>query len=105
MEALIFEEQFKRKIFFGLICSIGVVGFLYVYLVNQTVMNIVERKSSEEKLSELSSKLNALEFSYINLEGNITLEKAEAMGLSDRKDKIFVTWKPLGRTLSLSNEI
>jgi len=72
-----------RTLFFVLLSLLVLVFLAYVFLVNKTVMNVVERERVEKDIASLSSSMGELEFKYIGLKNSITLDLAYEKGFSD----------------------
>ena len=76
--------------------------FLYSFFINASVLNIVERKNIEKKMSETNSHLSSLETEYFNHINNINLDLALSIGFEEVSSSNFAYRKPSdGRTLSL----
>ena len=61
----------------------GLLLVCYIYLVNSTIFQAVSRQNELEKLEEHQSVVVGLEQQYLQLSGNITLERAYALGFQD----------------------
>ncbi len=76
---------------------------LYGVLVRQTVFNVVSRQQSENKITDLNSKIGDLEFKYMTATNNITIEMAYAKGFKDVTDPSFITRTTLGQVATAQN--
>lgn len=56
---------------------------LYVIAINQTVRNVVARQKMQVELSQLTSRIAEMEFSYITAKNSIDLSKAYTLGFKD----------------------
>jgi len=74
----------------------------YIFLVNQTIQNVVGRKHFEVATEILSSPVSELEFSYIRHQNNITPEYAAQEGFFEAQLVTYVPRTPLGTVLSLN---
>ena len=62
---------------------LAVLGILYLYLIQSSVVSVMDRRSLEHRASQLESELATLESSYVNLIGAITLFDAYTRGFVD----------------------
>jgi ABC-type Na+ efflux pump permease subunit len=83
-------DSLEKRVFSALSMSIIVVLVLYGYFVNETVFNIVSRKSLEAEIATLNSDIGALELNYIARKNNVTLEYAYAKGFKDVTSTTYV---------------
>jgi hypothetical protein len=65
--------------------------FVYIYGINQTVRNVVERGVIQKQLSVLSAKNSEKEFQYIAEKNTIDMSKASTMGFTPTSQEIFVS--------------
>ena len=56
---------------------------LYLYLIQSSVVSVIERRAFEHKAAQLESELATLEGSYVRLIGSVTLTEAYAHGFVD----------------------
>lgn len=71
------------SLFFVLFAMLAVLGCVYLYLIQSSVVSVMERRSYETRASQLESQLATLESSYVHLIGSITLTDATARGFVD----------------------
>lgn len=64
---------------------------IYVYAVNATARNVALRAALEREATELNSEIAGLEFEYIARTGEVTLERAQALGFSEVKEPLYVS--------------
>lgn len=96
----------EKSIFYALSTGLVVVFFMYTYLVGSIIFGLVERKNTEISARELRSDIAVLEVEYLDLSGEITLEKAKELGFTEAKDQVFTERKAIAPSLSLrTNEI
>ena len=62
----------------------------YVFLINQTVRQIVERKELESDNSVLGSRVSELEFVYMSHKSDITQERAYENGFFEAGKVTFI---------------
>lgn len=75
--------------------------FVYIYSINSIARNIAVRQSLERQIGEISTNLDSLEFAYIELKNNITLELAYNHGFKEIKDPLYVS-RDRGSALSFN---
>ena len=95
-------NNLKKKLFWFLTVSLFFSIIFYTYLVNQTVLNIVERENIQDEITTLNSKISELEFRYIALKNNINLEYAHSLGFVNVKNVKFASRKLSGNGLSIN---
>ncbi len=82
--AVPFIGRISQKLLFYLLAAILLsVWFLYAFLINKTVMNVVAREKTESTLSALSGSEGNLESKYLALESAITIKEAYQKGFVD----------------------
>ena len=90
----------RTQLLWALIGIVVCNGILYAYFLNSAIVAVVERQELEEQAVNLSSRLSELEFDYIALQHNVTLEHAHTLGFVDAASPIFISRDPGGLTLS-----
>ena len=80
-----------------------IMAVTYAYFVNQTVMNIVERKNVENQIATLESDVSNLEFDFIAQKNTINLEFAYSQGFEDILDTRYITRLDNGNRLTLQD--
>ncbi len=92
-----------RVRYFWLLVGIAVLSiFTYIYGISATAKNIAMRESLEDQIIEVTANLNALEFQYIALKNNITLDLAYSYGFREAKSPLYIS--RTGSTLSFNTE-
>ena len=76
-------------LFWGITATLFVSTLFYVFFINVTVSNIVERKSLETRIAETSVQIGELESVYMGLRTNITPILAESLGFNETENVIF----------------
>lgn len=99
------SDMTRAIIVWGLSAACLVTALCYAYLVNKAVLQAVETHSLDVKMSAISSNLNQLQTTFLSLENGITLSEAATLGLTEAQNPAFITSKPLGRALSLRNDL
>ncbi len=96
--------QFKyQKQIWALGGILGVLVFTYIGLVGSTVYNTLERQRGEKEISEVTSKLSEMEFSYLNIKAKINPELARSLGFVDA-DNVIVAKAGLSQTAFVSKD-
>lgn len=91
LRASTISYDLRAKVFWSLALIAFASVILYIYGVNATARNIASRQHLERELLELSHSVQALEFSYIKLANNVTLESAYERGFKEEKTPLFVS--------------
>ena len=65
--------------------------FVYIYAINNTARNIAVRQNFEKQITDTSTKLDSLEFAYIELKNNITIELAHNYGFQEVRNPLYVS--------------
>jgi hypothetical protein len=84
------RERNERGLVLMLFAGVIMAGFLYALFLIQTTINIVERRNAEASISSLQSRVGQLEFEYITLRNNLSIEYAYELGYTDAPDAKFV---------------
>ncbi|TSC68113.1 MAG: hypothetical protein G01um101472_156 [Parcubacteria group bacterium Gr01-1014_72] len=79
--------------------------FLYVYAVNQAVINVAARGSAEERVRVLQSRVAALESEYLSRTRTITADFAIERGFVETPRLRYVSRLPLGLLLAKGSGI
>lgn len=78
--------------------------FVYIYAINATARHIADRQNRERQITKISADLNSLEFAYIELKNNVTLELAYEYGFREAKSPLFVSRaRPVSLTINTLN--
>ena len=81
----------QRVLFRILISGSIVLCFTYIYLIGSITFNIVARKSLENTVSVLDSKVNNLEITYLGEVNKADKSYAESQGFVDVSQDIFAS--------------
>lgn len=77
---------------FWMLISISVASLgLYVYGINATVRNTVARQDLEAEAMNIGTKLGEMEFAYIGLKNDVSLEVAYARGFKDVTNPVYIS--------------
>lgn len=81
-----------QKMLFRILITGTVLLFtVYIYLIGSITFNVIARKSLENTVASLSSKVNQLELSYLNNVNGINKEYALSNGFVDMHQNIFAS--------------
>src|SRR3989344_2172963 len=81
----------RARIFWALVGITLISLVAYMYSINATARHIALRQNLERQITEISRGLDSLEFSYITLRNNVTLELAYEKGFKEVKSPLFVS--------------
>jgi len=81
----------EKNIFWILSGIIFFSAIFYIYCITSTIHNVVARERLETKSGEIALSIGQKEFDLIGLKNNITLARAQNLGFSEVKNKIFIT--------------
>ncbi|MEX0930226.1 MAG: hypothetical protein WDZ79_00965 [Candidatus Paceibacterota bacterium] len=92
--------------------AVWVLGFIficalsfYLFAINKTVHNVVERQDLQTELAALGAEINRLEFQYIRSKNEIGLETAYELGFVEHDHVTYVTRPALGQAVTQSGSI
>jgi hypothetical protein len=96
--------ELEAKIFKAICIAFAACICIYVYLVGQTTLSVIERKELESDAQVLVSHISSLELDYLSKSSMVTLTLAHERGFMDVNPQAFAARLPALRTLSvLSN--
>lgn len=79
----------QRALWF-LVGVIVIAGGFYMYAINETVRNVVERRDLQGEVATLQSEIGDLEFTYIEQKNAITMDTAEQFGFRKAQQPSYV---------------
>ena len=81
-----------RARFFLVLATISILSFVaYIYAINATARNVAVRQDLERQIADIATDLDSLEFSYIELKNNVTMELAYQYGFSEVRNPLYVS--------------
>ena len=80
-------DRLSVTLFWSLLSVLIVLVGVYGYMVNKTVWNAFNKDQAEEQIVALNSKLGDLEFQYMSLSNDISMEKAYELGFQNASGK------------------
>ncbi len=96
----LYEHQMRVFWFMVSVCLFSLLS--YVYAIYATSHNIAVLENLETKVLEIEGKLGSLEFAYIALKNNISMELAHSYGFKEVKNPLYVYRGTNGSTLTLN---
>ena len=92
----------RARLFWILIAFSMISFFVYIYAIKATAQNTVARQNLERQVTEVSTKLDSLEFTYIKLKNNVTAELASQYGFREVKNPLYVSRTSARSSLSFN---
>jgi len=81
-----------RVRFFWTLVTFSIISLcVYMYAISATARNIAVRQGLERQIAHISTSLDSLEFTYIGLKNNVTLELAYQHGFREVKNPLYVS--------------
>jgi len=105
MKEKILELNTEKNIFWSLVGLLFLFSGFYMYSINATIHNVVQRQNLENNASQLALTIGSEEFKYISLRNEVTLPLAYSLGFKDAPAKTFISKKSSGYVSYLSNEL
>ena len=88
-KAISYENRARLFLIFASIAVLSL--FAYVYAINATARNIALRQGLERQIADISANLNSLEFAYIELRNNVTIELAYHYGFQEIRNPLYIS--------------
>ncbi|OHA58672.1 MAG: hypothetical protein A2571_02795 [Candidatus Vogelbacteria bacterium RIFOXYD1_FULL_44_32] len=76
-------RNFEQKIILVFGAVLLLEAFVYIYLVNNSIYNVVVRKEAEEMISLTETEITGLVSQYMDLSQKVTMELARERGFVD----------------------
>lgn len=108
MVAQIIKNQIERieyrdkKIFWVLFSIFAFFIVSYGFLLNGAMINAVSEQNIQKQIALSDSEVNSLEFQYLNIKNNITLDLAKSKGFVQVSADKFAVMNPDQKNISLS---
>ncbi len=87
-QALSYENRAKTFWVLSAICLCSFIS--YIYAVNATARYVAQRSALEQEAADLHADLATLEFQYIAMTSDITLETAAQYGFTEVREPLYV---------------
>src|SRR4051812_4168484 len=88
--ALSVELPHEYAMLRALCFAVGILVFVYVYLVSASVLNVIAQREADQASASLQSNIGLLEGKYFALSHDITVQRAEKLGLQPLTESSFV---------------
>lgn len=76
-------QALEGKFFWTLSLALLFLAGSYVYLIQQSIVNVVERRTALSESAALEGEIASLEGAYLKAIGSVTLERAHEIGFVD----------------------
>jgi cell division protein FtsL len=86
--------NFEQKIFWTLVIFIGLTFAFYLYVIQSTIVHIVERKTAEIQIRDTESEIADLESKVTKLGQEMNITLAEQMGYREISKINYVSRTP-----------
>jgi hypothetical protein len=81
----------RARTFWALMVISAMALIIYIVAVLATVRHTVVRQNLQRQVSTLSTEVNNLEFTYIALQNEVTLDLAYAKGFKDVSNPLYIS--------------
>jgi hypothetical protein len=105
MAEKILELDREKTIFWTLIGLLFICSAFYMYSINATIHNVVQRENLEGQASQLALSIGSEEFRYISMRNSVTLPLAYSLGFKDSSAKTFISKKSVNYVSYAPNQI
>jgi len=97
-------EYREKMIFWNLFFVFVLLLLSYGFLINKTILNAVAKQDLQRQISSLNSNVDSLEFTYLSMENNITVDLALSKGFVSVPENTFAVIAPAkgGSALSIN---
>jgi hypothetical protein len=82
---------YRVRLFWVLVALSVLLLSVYIYAINTTARNIAMRQDLERQIAEVSASLDPLEFAYIELRNNVTMDLAYEYGFKETRSPLYVS--------------
>ena len=92
-----------RAYFFWAMAFLSILSLaIYIFAINATARNIAHGQEFERQIAQIGDGLGSLEFTYIGIKNNVTLELAHQYGFKEVRNPLFVS-RSSTNSLSFNN--
>ena len=102
MTRYIYSRAYRKRILAGLVALFVVFAGTYAYFLQQTVRDVVERKSLNTQIAQLHSDIGDAEYNYGASVSGVTKERAAALGFEEVDEARYVTRADRGTYVSFN---
>lgn len=93
----------KWSLWFSALLLTAFIG-AYVFFAQGMVVNAIKNNDFRVQVNKIAPRISELETEYINLQKEITLEKAYELGFKNTNSE-FIASAALGKSVSMRNEV
>jgi hypothetical protein len=93
--------EVNRVVLNAMLSTLAVLAILYVFILGNTVFNIVGRKALEKEMLTLSNEISKSELTYLSVSSSVDMNMSSTMGYKEAKAN-FATRKSL-KSLGLNS--
>ena len=97
--------EYRRQAFFALALLAGLLVAVYLFLLNQTIRDVVAVEDTQRAMATLHSEVGDLESQYLAARSLVNLETAANLGFHDSSVAGFLARSSGHTRLTLVNEI
>ena len=94
-------DRLSARLFWSLLPTFIVLVGVYGYMVNTTVWNAFNKDQAESQIVALNSKLGDLEFQYMSLSNNISIEKAYELGFQNASSSTLFASRDVAKNVAM----
>ncbi len=87
-ELLSYDNRVKTFWTLAMLCLLAFVA--YFYAINVTAHNVAQRGALEREAGNLTTEIASLEFQYIGLKDQVTIETAHGLGFKEVSNPLYV---------------
>ncbi|MCE9644151.1 hypothetical protein K8Q93_02845 [Candidatus Parcubacteria bacterium] len=100
----ILRFEYRQRAFFVLAVLAGMLVATYLFLLNQTIRDVVAVEDTQRAIATLHSEVSDLESKYLVARSKVNLETALALGFHDASSVDFLARSSEHTRLSLVNQ-
>lgn len=96
-QSLSHDTSIQLTVFKFLVLSLVLLSFIYIYFIGSITFNVLARKSIENNMREVGSRVNNLELTYLSVSNSVDKNFALSAGFVDADHPIFATRTDVSR--------
>ena len=94
-------DRLSITLFWSMLSVLIVLVGFYGYMVNKTVWNAFNKDKAEAEVVSLNSKLGDLEFQYMSMSNNISIEKAYELGFKNASSSMLFASRDVSQNVAM----
>lgn len=87
----IIGENLRGRIFIILVLISLASFIIYIYAIQTTTRNVARGQEAERMIAKMTTDLDSLEFAYIEVKNNVTIELANTYGFREVNNPLVVS--------------